>query len=530
MNTFELPLKHVTVLTDGAILTHIGKIELAKGEQIVTLTKLSEYLDSDSVRVKGKGKVTLIDVAPRLEHIEIEDKNVSEIELKIKKIEKKIVAKEREKSVIEISMSTLDETIQEIGRGFGEWGLRKGLTATDFDSYYAYYQKGAREEKAKEIKIENEIEDLHEEVKILRAKKNQLSHSDSQFYEVDITLDVQTAGSIELEVGYSISQARWDPLYIVDLLKETASVQRLAKIYNFSGFDWKNVNIIVTTGTRKPVSIDEVSPFYLRLAPLYSPKRKKMSRAVGGGAMRSAKMDLDDFAEREEALAPMATPAPAAEAPAMIYQEGETSISQTGHQRFELSGKHAIPSGSIPKTLHLDHFDLKLEKSYYWSSTQPKLIMTHELENNQYYLLPGNAKVFIAGEYISQSYLDTIHPKEKFTLGIIESYDLKIDKKLVHREVQKKGLIRGKREMDFGYEIKIQNQVETLCKLKLIDRFPHSLDENIDVEINKLNIEPSEKNQGVYEWEFELKKEEEIKIIFDYSVRYPPDRKLKPPL
>jgi len=528
MNAVELPLKHVTVLTDGAILTHIGKIELAKGEQIVTLTKLSEYLDSDSVRVKGKGKITLIDVAPRLEYIEIEDKDISEIDLKIKKIEKKIVSKEREMSVIEISMNTLNETIQEIGKGFGEWGLRKGLTASDFDSYYEYYQKGARAEKAEEIKIENEIEDLQEEVNILRAKKNQLSHSDSQYYEVDITLDVQTAGLIELEVGYSISQARWDPLYIVDLLKETASVQRLAKIYNFSGFDWKNVNIIVTTGTRKPVSIDTVSPFYLRLAPLYSPKRKKMTRAVGGAAMKS-KMALDDFApEMEEAPAPMAVPVP--KAPGMVYRESDISISQTGHQRFELSGKHTIPSGNIPKTLHLDHFDLKLEKSYYWSSTQPKLIMTHELENDQYFLLPGNAKVFIAGEYISQSYLDTIHPKEKFTLGIIESYDLKIDKKLIHREVQKKGLIRGKREMDFGYEIKIQNQIETLCKLKLIDRFPHSLDENIDVEINNLNIDPLEKNQGVYEWEFELKKEEEIKIIFDYSVRCPPDRKLNPPL
>ncbi|MHA1802550.1 MAG: mucoidy inhibitor MuiA family protein [Candidatus Heimdallarchaeaceae archaeon] len=370
MNKFELPLKHVTVLTDGAILTHIGKIEFAKGEQVVTLTKLSEYLDSDSVRVKGKGKVTLIDVAPRLEYLEIEDKDVSEIDLRIKKIEKKIVAKEREKSVIEISMTTLDETIQEIGRGFGEWGLRKGLTASDFDSYYVYYQKGARAEKAKQIKLENEIEDLQEEIKVLRAKKNQLKHSDSQYYEVDITLDVQTAGSIELEIGYSISQARWNPLYIVDLLKETATVQRLAKIYNFSGFDWKNVNIIVTTGTRKPVSIDTVSPFYLRLAPLYSPKRKKMSRAIGGAAMRSAKMDIDDFAEMEMAPAPKGAPAPAAEAPAMSYQEGEIAISQTGHQRFELTGKHAIPSGKTPKTLHLDHFDLKLEKSYYWSSTQ----------------------------------------------------------------------------------------------------------------------------------------------------------------
>ena len=320
-------------------------------------------------------------------------------------------------------------------------------------------------------------------------------------------------------------------MYIVDLLKETASVQRLAKVHNFSGFDWKNVNITVTTGTRQPVSIDTVAPFYLQLAPLYRPKAKAKGMVGGAGRMRSAKkMDMDDFASELEEARP--APAPAAEAPApgMVYQESEISISQTGHQRFELSGKHSIPSGNIPKTLHLDQFELKLEKSYYWSSIQPNLIMTHELENEQYFLLPGNAKVFIAGEYISQSYLDTIHPKEKFTLGIVESYDLKVEKKLVHRDVQKKGLIKGKRLMEFGYEIKIQNQVEYQCKLKLIDRFPHAIDENIEVEIKNLNIEPKEKNQSVYEWEFNLKKGEEIKITYNYDVRYPPERKLSPPL
>ncbi|MBY9001612.1 MAG: mucoidy inhibitor MuiA family protein, partial [Candidatus Heimdallarchaeota archaeon] len=414
---------------------------------------------------------------------------------------------------------------------FGEWGLRKGLTADDFNKYFEYYQTGARAEKTKQVKLENEIEDLQEELKVIRAKKNQLSHSDSQFYEVDITLDIQDAGSIELEVGYSISQARWEPQYIVDLLKETATIQRLAKVYNHSGFDWKNVNIIVTTGTRKPVSIDSVAPFYLRLAPLYQPPRKRMAMVGGAGRMKSAKkMDMDAMYEEKEEAMPLSAPAPAAEAPPMTYQESEISISQTGHQRFELSGKHNIPSGSIPKTLHLDHFELNLEKSYYWSSTQPNLIMTHELENDQYFLLPGNAKVFIAGEYISQSYLDTIHPKEKFTLGIVESYDLKVDKKLIHRDVQKKGLIKGKRLMEFGYEIKIQNQVEIECKLKLIDRLPHALDENIEVEIDNLNIEPKEKNQGVYEWEFNLKKDDEIKITYDYDVRYPPERKLTPPL
>ena len=528
MKNIELPLKRVTVLTDGAILTHIGKVELTKGEQIVTITKLSEFLDKDSVRVKGSGKVALVDVAPRMEYIEIEDKEISDIDKKIKSLEKKVVEKERERSVIDISLSTLEETIKEVGKGFGEWGLRKGLTAEDFDKYFQYYQTEARAEKTKQLKLENDLEDLVDELEVLRNKKNQLSRSDSQFYEVDITLDAKEAGPIELEIGYSISQARWEPQYIVDLLKETANVQRLAKVYNFSGFDWSKVNIVITTGTRKPVSIDEVSPFYLNLAPLYTPRAKKKSaRGIGGAAMKSMAADVDDLVSMEERPAPAAPPR--AE-PAMEYVEGEVSISETGHQRFELSGKHAIPSGNIPKTLHLDSFELKLERAYYWSSTQPKLIMTHELENDQYFLLPGNAKVFIAGEYISQSYLDLIHPKEEFTLGIVESFDLKVEKKLVHREVIKKGLIKGKRQMEFGYEIKVQNQTDATCKIKLIDRIPHSLDENIEVELNNLSIEPDEKNQGVYEWEFEIKKSEEIKIEFDYSVRYPPDRRLRPPL
>jgi len=311
------------------------------------------------------------------------------------------------------------------------------------------------------------------------------------------------------------------------LKKDKAAIQRLARITNQSGFDWKNVKITVTTGSRLPLSIDKVNPFYLRLQPI-DVFRKKASRPATPMAYR-AKMAPKKRDEEALDMLVEAAPPPAPEAE-MEYLESTVSLSETGHQKFELSGKHTVPSGNTPKSLHLDIIELEVEKAYHWSSTQSKLILIHKIKNGEYFLLPGTANVFIEDEFIGQSQLELIHPREKFTLGILESFDIKIEKKLIKREVSKKGLVRGKRQMDFGYKIKIQNQQNRKCDIKIIDRIPHSLDENIEVELNNISLNPKKKNQGVFEWEFALEPEEKINITYDYSVRYPPERKLVPPL
>lgn len=307
-----LPLKEVSVLIDGATLIHKGEVTLAKGEQRITLTKLSEFLDPFSFRVKGKGKFSLIDVSPRLEYIPIEDKELTELDEKIKTLERKIKEKKLEKEVIEVSMETLDETIKSVGSGFGDWGLRKGLTTNDFNAYFEYYQKGARGERTKVLKIEKQIEDLTEEIEILRLKKEQVSYSDERFYEVDISVNAEVAGEVELEIIYTISHSHWEPFYIFELKKDKAAIQRLARITNQSGFDWENVKITVTTGSRLPLSIDKVDPFYLRLQPI-DVFRKKASRPATPMAYR-AKMAPKKRDEETLDMLVEAAPPPAPEA------------------------------------------------------------------------------------------------------------------------------------------------------------------------------------------------------------------------
>ncbi len=525
-NKLELPIDSVIVLTDGAIISHLGKLDLKEGEQTVTLTKISRFLDEDSIKVTGKGKITLIDVVPRYFYEKLDDKDLSEIEVKIKKLKEELKEKEAEVEVTNQSIDSLDELIHSISSQFGEWGIRKGMEIDQFNAFYVFYSEQAEANRKSRLKLNKKIEDLQKEIRVLESRMNQLSQTKDQYYEIDVTLDVTATTKIELEVSYSVGNVWWNPLYMVDLSKERANIQRLARITNKSGFDWNNVSVVISTSNRIPVEMSEVHPFYVGLQPEYKSIPTKAKRSVMRPQMgMEASMPAPTAAlgggkiGRQE---------PEEE---MEIRTAQIDISETGQQTFEIKGKNTIESSKEPKTLHLDAFELPLERMFYWASTNPKVVLTHELENEKYFLLPGKVKVFLKGEYISQTTIPLIHPKEKFELGVVESFDLKIEKELVKREVSKKGMIKGKRVMDFGYEIKMKNFKEESVKLKIVDRIPHSTDENVNIELNNIKpVEPEKKNQNVFEWELNLKGSEELKILYDFTVTFPQDRKLQPRL
>ncbi len=520
----NLPISNVLILLDGAIVTHYGKIALKQGEQQITISNLSEFLDEESIKVKGKGSVTLIDVTPKMHYVQIKSDDLANEDKAIESVKAKIREKELEQQIVELSIITLDETIKSIGQGFGEWGLKKGLSVTSFNEYYNYYQKGARVEREKKIKIDKELEQLQNELSVLEHKRSQLTRTDKKSYEIELTLDAKKEGEIELELSYSTRNAGWSPFYSVDLNVEEAHIQRMARIYNRTGKDWKNVKVSITTSTTIPISIAAVNPMYVSLKPVYSPPKS------GGSIRRSMAPASPKRAMMLDAAPTSVEEKPFYDEPEMGRVATEVSIAQTGHQRFDIESQHDIDSSTTPKTLHLDQIILPIEKSYYWSAMSEKLILTHELCNQNFFLLAGKVKVFIAGEFISQSELNLIHPKEKFTLGVVESYDLKVEKKLVKRDVSKKGLVKGKKVLEFGYEIKIENRLKKPVKVKIIDRVPHSVDENIEVEVTSLSILANKSSQGIHEWEFDLKEDEKTQISYEYIVKHPPERILTPSL
>ncbi|MHA1317818.1 MAG: DUF4140 domain-containing protein [Candidatus Heimdallarchaeaceae archaeon] len=201
MKKITLPIKEVTVLTDGALITRQKKVKLVKGEQTLTVTELSEFLDEDSIKVRGTGKVKLVDISPVLQHIYRDEENLIEIEKEILKTEKEIEQRNLRLESLKVSINALTTTIKSINKLLNS----------------------------------------------LKEKKNQMQYLENEFYEINIILDAQEDCEIELELSYTVSQASWTPVYMIELTKGEALIQRLAKVYNRTRIDWNKTKVTIST-------------------------------------------------------------------------------------------------------------------------------------------------------------------------------------------------------------------------------------------------------------------------------------------
>ena len=61
-------INKITVFTNGAQVERSKSVNLISGEQVVTFTGFSPYMDKKSMQVKAKGQLTILGVSQRTAH------------------------------------------------------------------------------------------------------------------------------------------------------------------------------------------------------------------------------------------------------------------------------------------------------------------------------------------------------------------------------------------------------------------------------------------------------------------------------
>lgn len=243
--------------------------------------------------------------------------------------------------------------------------------------------------------------------------------------------------------------------------------------------------------------------------------------------------------KRLAASAPKAAPPPGAamekeETPPLEQMEEpivELQESTSGVQNYEVSGKWTIPSDGETHPVPLTLNELKTTKEYYWNAASALgVIARNKIINNDTMILPGNAKVYANGEFIGETSLERIAPKEEFKLGAREEMKVKAEKKLLSREKQKTGLIKGKRAVSYDYQLKIENYLTTEAKFIIKDVIPYSRSEHIKIKGFSSSKETSEENLGIYTWEVTVKPEKKQEIKYHYDVEWEKDYTITPSL
>lgn len=523
MINLQTAISQVTVFRDAARVTRTGKVKLEQGSHKILVSDITSNAQSDSFRVKGRGpaKLSSIDVTSTSEVYE-PSAEIKPLHDELKELEKKQIGFQDEIEFQQNRLVQLNNMTAEFANNFGmvyaaNEGDIKSLSEIDKKSF-----KLASEVKQEIRQLREQLQDLEDGMQILRTNIGRINSQRRTVstFSVEISIEVSSQSDIELDVTYQTSGASWIPRYDVDLLPAKAVLRRLAMVSNRTQEDWTDIDLVISTAASRPVEAVEGKPFFINA---YDPASIQRDYGKGGGIERAAKPS--------PAMSVAGMMAPPAPPPEIEEEFAEAVETVSGIAVYELPKKMSIPSDNEEHPVTLIEEELESSTIHYWyAEGMAEVVAQDRVMNNDNVILPGRVKVFSNGDYIGETSVIQISPREEFKIGTRLAYDVKAEKKLVEREMEKAGVLRGKLRRSYSYRLEIQNFSKRKIEMEIFDRVPHSLNTQIEVKIDWEKLATKSHQLGVIEWHRALEPNEKTSVEYNYEVIWEKDVTISPPL
>jgi hypothetical protein len=255
-------LKKVTVFFLGAQVEHQVNAQLKKGKQEVVFSKLTDFLDPNTVQVKANGDLTILSVRTRknFEDIRISNDKIEALNAQRLVLEKKEIALRDEYEILELDKELLM-------RNRDLKGQDKGIIMIELKEAYAFMHQKMNEITVRESAIYDELEKLTKEMNKLEQEIiSQRSKPVINYTEIIVEIDVEKETDASFFFNYISPNASWKPYYDMrsDGIGKPIKLEAKALVSQNTGIEWKNVDMVLSTNdpyenSKEPV----VAPWYI---------------------------------------------------------------------------------------------------------------------------------------------------------------------------------------------------------------------------------------------------------------------------
>lgn len=520
MQSIASQIVAVTVYPDRARITRRGQVALQLGMQSLEIPDLPLRTLTDSVRTSARGtaQARLMGVqVQRTFFTEAPQEQVRELEQQIEAISDQISGLEIRAASVEDSRIAVTALLSEtntyaLALASGETDIETQLDL--FEHLRARSNQLAEENQAIGIQkreAERQLQKLQNELNLRRKSPRR------EQYAAQIEVEVLQAGDLQVDLTYVVLNAGWQPLYDLRLdqpggAPASLELAYLAQIAQTTGEDWQDVTL--TLSTARPAlsgTIPELHPWTIR--PLPPPPER----------VRSVRLSKAPAEFDEAGIAPMAAAPASIEAPA---EEALTAVDDRGAAvTYQVPGKITAPADGAPHKVVVARIHLHPELDYV---SAPRLVQAvyrrAKLTNDsRYTLLPGKANLYSGEEYIGATDLELTAPNGEIELYLGVDDRIKVERELKRRDVDKR-LIGGKRRLQYGYQIEIENARPDEIRLMIQDQIPVAGHEDIKVRLESATPKPDRQTElNLLEWDFTLPSQARQNVRFDFSVEYPQD-------
>lgn len=517
MTDLPTTITAVTVYPDRARVTRKGSLHLESGLHHLQISGLPVQINAESVRASARSHASARLYGVQLERAfftQATTEQIRSLEAQVEAVQDDIAALDAQAELLKAARLNLEKLAGQtdtyaMALASGEMSVEAQIALFEglrqkSANLNADLQASARSRR----ELERQLQKLKSELELYRGAPRRES------FTAQVEVEMLEAGELEISLSYVVSGAGWQPLYDLRLIEDLApslEVGYLAQVTQRTGEAWEN--IALTLSTARPAlsgRLPDLAPWYIYPRPVLPPMPEPRPRS-----------------------APMAMKAPAVDAvgapPEMMQafrpaEEVTASVDSSGAAvTYGIGGSTNIPADGGPHKVTVARFRLPPRLDY---AATPKLgeavYRRAKLENSSSYtFLPGAANLFAGEEFIGATRIDLTAPGGELELFLGVDDRIKVERKLVRREVDKK-FIGGKGRLRVGYEIKLENALESAASLHLEDQIPVSRNEEVKVKLESTEPQPKEISElGILAWDLTLAAHEKRTLRFDFSVEYP---------
>ena len=520
----DTKITDVTVYTGRARVTRTGEIALEAGETTLMLLGLPQQIESDSIRVSGRGAgVTIrgVDVKP---DVQTEDNSTSKQALLDEKaqLSDKKNALNNQWSVLKNHINYLKTIANNTGEKFGKALINPETSLERVGEVADYLNQQLAEAFEQNQTFSDQIDDLIHQIEEIDARltNNAQPRRVQRGKAVHIAVDAESGATFEFSVDYVLLNATWYPVYDLRLSADNeVELTYQAQISQHSNETWQDVNLTLSTAS---VSSQRTLP---ELEPMLV-----SNRVVQPNIMRRERVDnymADEVAEAQMmpksamALGGVASSAPA---PVAKVQQATVDSNESG---TSVSFKVATPitisgDGESHKTT-IVITKLGVDLDYLTTPTIEEVAFLRATVTNtsDYTLLPGDVSIFHVDDFVGRTRIETIAPNEEFEVQLGQAERIKVSRELVNTDTSKQRFIGNRQYRTLIYETTVQNLLDKQAKVTLKDRYPKSDVSEITVKLDDSTTTPNdETDMHILTWEVTLKPNEKRVIRLAYTLEY----------
>jgi uncharacterized protein (TIGR02231 family) len=327
-----------------------------------------------------------------------------------------------------------------------------------------------------------------------------------------VVIAAPAACAVELAVTYIVGAATWEPAYNIRAKGDRTGVEIEydAMITQATGEDWLDVHLSLSTAQPSRASAPPpVVPWFIDAfvpPPASPPPGRPMAGSAAAEMAVPAPMADASGGERDQWTARRKSAEIDKLSSAAAVQETGTAVS------FALPRKLDVPTDSAKKQrTRIAGMEPGSEFVY---SAQPLVTEDVYLRGNltntsAFQLLPGRAQVFMGGDFIGETNMPSVAPKDEFRVFFGPDRALRATRQLVSKTTGSSGFFGGSQTTTWNYRVLVDNSTGRTAVVELFDRRPVSVNEKIVCAVSKLSAPLSTDKeyvegpltQGILRWD-----------------------------